>query len=40
MPEGSCVLQGCTGPAEDQMLNVPASGSIKVELYTKAAMVS
>ncbi len=38
-PEGTCAAQGCTTPAGDQTLDVPASGSTKSELFTKAAMV-
>jgi hypothetical protein len=40
VPEGTCAVQGCAGPPGGQTLNVPASGSPKVELFTKAALVS
>ena len=40
LAEGSCAAQGYSVPAGDQTLNVPVIGSIKVEFFTKAAMVS
>ena len=32
-PEGTCALQSCTEQARDQKLDLPAIGSIKVELF-------
>ena len=40
LSEGICAVQGYIGPAGGQSLNVPVIGSIRVELFAKAAMVS
>ncbi len=40
LSEDTCAVQGYTVPAGDQVRNVPVIGSIKVELFAKAAMVS
>ena len=38
--EGTCAVQGHTVLAGDQTMYVPDFGSIKVDFFTKAAMVS
>ncbi len=40
LSECICTVQGYTVLAGDQALNAPVIGSIKVEFFAKAAMVS